>query len=527
MAGKPKPMSQIKQLLRLHKQGISIKRIARDLNLSRNTVKAYLSKLPGLKVDVDALLLIEDPALEAIFLSGNPAYKDPRFDYLKDRLDYIAKELGRTGVTRHLLWEEYCQQVPESYSYSQFCFHLGQHLIARRPSMVLEHKPADKLFIDFAGKKLNYTDYQTGEVVECQVFVACLPYSDYAFAMAVRTQNISDFIYALSCCLQQLGGVPVALVPDNLKAAITKASAYEPDVNQALEDFANHHQCVVYPARVRKPKDKALVENQVKLIYNRVYARLRNQQFLSLDALNQAIKEKTRDHNQTRMQQKLYSREENFLANEKNLLSPLPDQLYQIKFYKILKVAKNNHIYITQDKHYYSVPYQYIGKKVRVIYTRSLVRIYLHGKQIAIHQRSNQTGYTTDKTHLCSAHQHYLDRSPDYYKNKAKAKSVFLLRLFEMIFDQDRYPEQLYRTCDGFLQLYNKTPEDLFNKACQLALEHQNYSYQFLFNLLSNKMLEDPYRTSEKSLPKHANVRGKQYFIQSLIPFETCKSKNN
>lgn len=527
MAGKPKPMSQIKQLLRLHKQGASIKRIARDLNLSRNTVKAYLNKLPGLKIEIDALLLIEDPALEAIFLSGNPAYKDNRYDYLKDRLDYITKELGRKGVTRHLLWEEYRELVPESYSYSQFCFHLGQHLIASKPSMVLEHKPADKLFIDFAGKKLNYIDPQTGEVVECQVFVACLPHSDYAFAMAVRTQNISDFIHALSCCLQQLGGVPVALVPDNLKAAITKANRYEPDVNQALEDFANHYQCVVYPARVGKPQDKALVENQVKLIYNRVYARLRNQQFLSLDALNQAIKEKIRDHNQTRMQQKPYSREENFLANEKHLLAPLPDQLYQIKFYKILKVAKNNHVYLTQDKHYYSVPYQYIGKKVMVIYTRSLVRIYLHGKQISLHQRSYRTGYTTDKTHLCSSHQHYLDRSPEYYKDKAKIKSPVLLRLFEMIFDQDKYPEQLYRTCDGFLQLFNKTPKDQFNKACELALEHQNYSYQFLINLLSNKMLEDPYRTSEKSLPKHQNVRGKQYFIQSLIPFETCKSKNN
>ncbi len=133
--------------------------------------------------------------------------------------------------------------------------------------------------MDFAGKTMSYTDPETGEVIHCQVFVACLPYSDYAFAMAVPSQTLSDFIYALGCCLQDLGGVPAALVPDNLKSAVTKANRYEPDINRAMEDFANHYGCVVIPARSAHPKDKALVENQVRLIYNRVYARLRKQQF--------------------------------------------------------------------------------------------------------------------------------------------------------------------------------------------------------------------------------------------------------
>ena len=168
-----------------------------------------------------------------------------------------------------------------------------------------------------------YLDADTGEVVYCHVFVACLPHSDYSFAMAVRSQSIHDFIYALTCCLNDLGGTPKVLVPDNLKSAIVKASRYEPDVNQALEDFANHYGVTVLPARVRKPKDKALVENAVKLIYSRVYARLRNQQFFDLPSLNAAIKEKIKEHNQTRMQQKPYSRQERFLANEKHLLSSL------------------------------------------------------------------------------------------------------------------------------------------------------------------------------------------------------------
>ena len=304
MAGKLRPMSQIKQLLQLHEQGKGIKFIARSLGISKNTVKTYLAKVTLSSLDVQTLLGMDDPIMEATFHAGNPAYKDDRFEHFKSRLDHFSSELGGVGVTKHLLWEEYRSNYPGGYGYSQFCYHLSQQLIARKPSMILHHRAGEKLFIDFAGKRLSYTDPETGEIVSCQVFVACLPYSDYSFAMAVRSQNISDFLFALGCCLQELGGVPQVLVPDNLKAAIVKASSYEPEVNRAMEDFANHYHTTVIPARARKPKDKALVENQVKLIYSRVFARLRNQQFFDLGSLNKAIKEKISQHNQTRMQQK-------------------------------------------------------------------------------------------------------------------------------------------------------------------------------------------------------------------------------
>ena len=380
--------------------------------------------------------------------------------------------------------------------------------------MVLQHRAAEKLFIDFAGKKLSYVDAETGEIVPCQVFVACLPYSDYSFAMAVRSQNISDFLHALGCCLHALGGVPQVLVPDNLKSAIIKASSYEPDVNRALEDFANHYHTTVIPARARKPKDKALVENQVKLIYSRVFARLRNQQFFDLASLNKAIKGKIMDHNQTRMQQKPYCREEKFLSDEKHLLQALPDQPFELKHYRELKVAKNNHLYLAQDKHYYSVPYQHIGQCAKVIYTRSMVRIYIKGEQIAVHLRDYKPGgYTTDKEHLCSAHQHYLDRSPDYYLDKAKLKSDELYQLIALMFAQNRHPEQLYRTCDGLLNLQRKTDRCDFHKACLMAIKHQNYSYRFLVNILANKMTDQPEVKQKKPLPDHENLRKREYYV--------------
>jgi transposase len=137
MAGKPVRMSQIKQLLLLHRQGKAKKEIARILGLSKNTVKAYLQKLPGCKQSLNELLSLEDAVLETTFHAGNPAYSDDRFEYFKQHLDYYMNELKRTGVTRKLLWEEYRRDQPEGYGLTQFCYHISQHMAARHPSMVL------------------------------------------------------------------------------------------------------------------------------------------------------------------------------------------------------------------------------------------------------------------------------------------------------------------------------------------------------------------------------------------------------
>ena len=513
MAGKPKCMSQIKQLFLMHRQGKGNKTIARQLGISKNTVKAYLSKIQNGELSVDGLLELEEPILESKLFAGNPSYKEGRYGQIKDKLSYYTGELSKTGVTRKLLWQEYKQSYPDGYGYTQFCHHLSQHQLAKNPSMVLQHKAGDKLFIDFAGKKLSYIDKQTGEITECQVFIACLPYSDYSFAMAVHSQSTEDFIYALTCCLKEIGGVPQTLVPDNLKSAIIKANKYEPDVNRVLEDLANHYGTTITPARARKPKDKALVENQVKLIYSRVYAKLRNCQYFDIHSLNKAVSEKIREHNQTRMQQKEYCREEKFLSDEKPALMPLPLQDFEIKHYKELKVAKNNHIYLSADKHYYSVPYAYTGNRVKIIYTRSIVRIYAKGQSIAIHLRNyKKGGYSTDKNHLCSHHQHYLERSPEYYLKKASAKSEVFYQLTKQVFNQEKYPEQLYRTCDGLLSLQRRyTPED-FEKACRIALDVGNYSYGFIRNILNNKMVQIQTEYNDKPLPVHNNTRGAGYY---------------
>lgn len=525
MAGKTVIMSQIKQLLQMYKNGVKRKAIARNLGISKTTVKNYLNKLASMDFSPDELLEMDEPVLESKFHAGNPAYKDNgRYELFKSKIEYFQEELKRTGVTRRLLWEEYLRDNPQGYGYTQFCFHLSQQLLAKNPTMTLMHTPGGKLYVDFAGKKMSYIDFETGEIIECPVFIACLPYSDYGFAIAVRSQGTEDFIYAVRKCLEHLEGVTESLVPDNLKSAIIRANNYEPTINRALEDFANHYGIMIVPARVKKPRDKALVEDQVKLFYNRVCAKLRNKTFYSLESLNEAIFEKMREHNQTRMQQKPYCREEKFLADEKPHLRPLPEQPYEVKYYKEYKVGKNNHIYLSQDKHYYSVPYQWTGQKAKVIYTRTTVKIYIKGELVAVHKRNKQAGqYTTIKEHLCSHHQHYLDRSPHYYRQKAREISEELYQVVDLLFKGGRLPEQNYRSCDGLFSLYRKTEADIFSRACKIAIECQCCSYKYLLRVIEElkKQNKQEDTNSPKPLPVHHNIRGREYYKQTTLNFKS------
>ena len=513
MAGKLTSMSTIKQLIQLHEGGVSNRQIALILGLNKGTVNDYVNKLKSGGMQITELLQLDEPVLAGKFSAGTAAFTDSRFEQMKELLPYLEKELERKHVTRYLLWREYIEKNPSGYRYTQFCHHLNQQLVARKPSAILSHEAGEKLFVDFAGDRLEYIDRETGEVIKVQVFVACLPYSDYSFCMAVRSQSTDDFLYALSCCLRHLGGSPKILVPDNLKAAVIKADRYEPELNRVMEDFANHFNFVVCPARSRHPKDKAKVEGQIRIIYSRVYAKLRNQRFFSLEELNRALAEKTLEHNQTRMQRCDYSRQERFIADEKEKLRPLPQTVFEKKYYAELKVETNCFIRLARDRHYYSVPYIYIGEKVQVIYTRTLVKIFCRHSLVATHERTVGAGYTTVLTHLCSTHRFYRERSPEYYIKAAGNKSAVLKELVTAIFsNSNRPPELSYKTCDGLLSLARKTDPRKFEKACRIAMSAEKYGYRFVQALVEGKFLLMEETENYKPLPQTTGVRGKHYY---------------
>ncbi|WP_454060739.1 IS21 family transposase [Elizabethkingia ursingii] len=517
MAGKIIDMSKIKQLLRLHLSGYSNRKIALSLGLNKETVNRYVSRVKQDNLPIKALLGLEDPVLEYRLFGGHPAYSDHRFEHFKELLPYLEQEMRRKHVTLKLLWEEYIQDYPKGYSLTQFRFHYNQHTGARKNTTVLRdnYSPGEKLYVDFAGDTMHYVDIVTGELIKAQVFIACLPMSDYGFALAVPSQRSEDFIYALSRCFESLSGVSKILVPDNLKSAVIKSDRYEPSINKTLEDFANHYGCVVIPARPGKPRDKSLVEDQVKLFYNRVSAQLRNRTFYSLDELNAAIAEKMKAHNQKRMQQRPYSREEQYLALEKPALLPLPSKPFEIKSYSELKVGINGCIYLGRDKHYYSVPYQYTGSYVKIIYTRTLVKIFFKGECIATHKRDYKAGsYTLVKEHLASHSKAYRERSPSYYITKGKQALDELGEVIEKMFSTTQVPpETFYKSCEGLLHLHRTTDPILFRTACEIALRYRSYRYAFILNLIKSKC-----RGVEKQpiikhpVNDHGNIRGKEHF---------------
>jgi transposase len=329
-------MSTLKQIIQLHRRGVGIKRIARSLSISKNTVKKYLRRL---ETDGLTTLTSEEALVECLSHPNTPT--QDRYEHFQSLLPYLEKELQKTGVTRQLLWQEYKRQYPNGYNHTQFCHYLRLRKQRQQVSMVQHQKAGDKLYVDFAGKKLEVVDPSSGEISLVEVFVAVLGASQYAYVEAIRSQTKADFLRATENALHFFGGVPQAIVPDNLKAAVTKASKYEPLLNQTYEEFAHHYGTVILPARSRKPQDKALVERTVTLVYQRIYARLRNEVFLSLRSLNEAIKERLPYLNEACFQGRNDSRADLFAELDQPVLRSLPLHRYEWKYYKVATVLKN------------------------------------------------------------------------------------------------------------------------------------------------------------------------------------------
>ncbi|HNX66786.1 MAG TPA: IS21 family transposase [Bacteroidales bacterium] len=518
MAGTIIDMSTIKQMLQLSQDGVSNRQIARQLGISRDKVNEFVNAAHKDSLGINGLLKLEDPILERRFHSGNPAYTDDRMSTFLGLLPDFVEQLGHKHVTRLMVWEDYRKIYPDGYGKSQFFFHLAQHLKAQKQSTsVLRHEAGNELYVDFAGDTLGYVDINTGECIPMQVFVATLACTDYAFAFCVPSQKTEDFLYALVRCLEFYGGVPKIVVPDNLKAAVVKADKYEPTINKAMEDMGNHYGFVVLPCQPYSPTHKGLVENQVKIIYHRIYAKLHNRQFFSAVELNASVAEFLKAHNRTRMQQRPYSREEHFHAVEKEALKPLPDTPYTMKRYADVTVQQNGHVYLSCDKHYYSVPYTLIGCKARIIFTTSLVKIYVKGEQVAVHSRERNFGYTSNDDHLASNTIAFTKRSADYYKRRAQGVSGPLFQLFNLLFERSNGslpPEYYYKTCDMMLRLQRDNQSQFFDQACEICIENHLFTGKRLENVIKTlaKCSHEPSFTSTPTPKDHANMRGNLFF---------------
>ena len=431
MANQRIQMYQVKRIIELTVAKKSKRMIAQVLDISRNTLESYLQKLSSLHADLSIYLLWTEEQLQNLLNAAvTLVSKSQAHQALYDLFPSYEKELTRVGVSRMTLWMEYRLLYPSGPKYRQFCSLFSQWQGTRKVSMHFEHKAGDKLFVDFAGDKLHLIDPQTGEQISVEFFVAILPCSQLTYAQCVMSQRKEDFILALNNTLIYLGGVPQAIVPDNLKSAITKADRYEPHINETLADFASHYGTCIFPARSRKPKDKALVENAVNILYGRIYAPLRNRIFHRLSELNEAVAELLEGHNNALQKEKECTRRERFIELEQHSLMALPSEKYQFKKFSLSKVHPNGHATLKEDKHYYSVPYRLVGKQVKLIYTTESVEIYHNHQRIASHERMIAKGrYTTLKEHLHPHHQWFSNWSPLFF---LKSKRIKLVSMFAL-----------------------------------------------------------------------------------------------
>ncbi|MGP1437281.1 MAG: IS21 family transposase [Phocaeicola sp.] len=521
-------MTKLKNLLRLYASGMGIRSISSTFHISRNTLRKYVRKYQESGLSMDHLLSFSDEKLADLLLDGRSRNRPPSTRRLELEAlvpDYVRR-LSKKGVSILSLHAEYLKSHPDGYKYSNFKRAIHAYRYQTRAVGHVEHLAGDQMYIDYAGNKLEIVEEQTGKVRSVEVFVAILPCSHYTYCEAVWSQKKEDLIVACENALHFFGGVPNAIVPDNLKSAVTRSDRNEPIINDDFAAMAEFYAMAVYPARVRRPKDKALVENAVKLMYRSIYVDIEGQTFHDIESLNAAIRISLEAFNSRRLSGRKESRLELFEEIEKDFLRPLPTARYQMKSRKTATVMGNS--FVMLGKHSYSVPTEYIGKRMELIYDNDNVEIYHGLKLVTIHQRDD-TPYTysqKDAHNLPGHHGSFEKDLEEIYQRAGQIDNILLLYLKEVA-TQMKYPPKAFRSCRGIMSLEKKYGMARLVATCSCASEGRRYGYNDVKDILQSGddtayMPMDDELTPEYKPQTHKNIRGKDYFSKQL-----CNNNNN
>ncbi len=514
MAGKRIETMDLRQMITLKKQGLSNRKIAPLLQISRNTVNSYTQVFESLNNNYDYLLALDDLSLQELCAPESEVSAD-RYEALASQFEYFAAELKKPGCTLLTLWHEYRQKEPGGYKYTQFTHHYNLWANKLKASGKLNHKAGEKVFIDYTGRKLHIIDRETGEEKPVEAFIAILPCSQYTYLEASESQKRDELIGSMRRCQEYFGGVTQAIVSDGLKSAVSKACKYEPVINKTFKDFALHYGCVVAPARPYSPQDKALVEGAVKLVYQRIFYPLSKMTFFSIPELNAAIRDLLVKYNNYVFQLTNYSRRELFLSTEKQYLKPLPATPYELRKYARPKVQKMGYILLSEDKHYYSVPYRFIGKRVELRYTSSIVEIFYNHERLCTHKRERQQPgkYSTQKDHLSSTHKAYSEWDLAFFQRKGAKIGPETVKYITRLILQYSYPEIGYKQANGIVNFTSGYDKGRIENACRRAFVLERCSFKTIENILrsGSDQLELPLPLTNH-IPPHDNIRGGDHY---------------
>ena len=505
-------MSKYREILRLHSQGISGRSIAASCGVSRNTVSKTISRAEEQGVEWPLSVEITEQKLSiALFPEQviSESRKQPDFEY-------IYREMAKSGVTLSLLWNEYCERCRLSgeipFMYTQFCKYYREWAGRTKATMHIQHKPGEKMEVDWAGTTMALKDNITGADIPVYVFVAVLPCSGYAYVEGFLSQDQESWVTAHVSAYGYFGGVTRILVPDNLKTGVVRTNWYTPVINRTYQELAEHYGTAVIPARVRKPKDKSTVEGTVGVASTWIIAALRNQQFFSLSELNKAVFAKLEAFNTMTFQKKPGNRHEAF-EEEQEYLLPLPKEPYELAEWKVVTVQFNYHVAIL--KNYYSTPHEYIKQKVDVRITRNVVEIFYGGNRIASHVRlyGHPGQYSTVADHMPPNHQKFIEWNGNRFRSWAQSIGPSTQAVVSAILASYKVEQQGYRTCMGLLKLADKYSVPRLETACKRALSYTpNPGYKSIQTILktgSDKLDEE---NTASSSSEHGFTRGAAYY---------------
>lgn len=507
---------EIKQIIKLKQKGKSNRKIAELLRVNRNTVNEYVRKFrcSGL-----TYAQLEDKSLKDLEeLIDEVRIKKPneRYDILWAYLPYVNRQMAYTGSTLLVLWHEYKLSYPDGYGYTQFKKYYHQRYSSKaRVSSPQPHSSAEQLYLDFTGKKLTYADANTGEELKAEVFLTVLGYSGSVYCEATPDQKKASVFGALVRSLEYYGGVPQAIIPDNMKTMVNTAHNYEPVLNKTSRQFALHYNTVILPTRPDKTQDKAMVERAVQIIYQHIHFELRHMQFFSLKSLNEQIRKQLKIINTKPYRGNPGGRKALFDQVEKKDLQVLPVHRFIIKNHKKAKVQKIAHVWLGEDEHFYSVPYQHIKRQVELQYSDTTLEVYYKNERIAIHTRCKQRyGYTTVPEHMSSTHRFVSEWNTDKFITWAEKIGEHTAGFIKGMIHQRPFPEQGYKAAVGVLRLARVYSNERLEQACVLAAQYEHYSYRRVENILKRKldMKEEEQEDPPNNIPPHGNIRGPSYY---------------
>jgi transposase len=437
----------------------------------------------------------------------------------------IDEELRRRDhqVTLKLLWEEYRAEHADGYGYTQFwkfytVWKNKQSLVMRQV-----HRAGEKTFVDFCDG-LKLTNPYTGELTKTHLFVGALGASSFTYAYAVPSQSVPHFIECHQRMYEHFQGVSAITVPDNLKSAVTRPNRYEPQINGAYAEMAEHYGTAIIPARVRKPRDKGKVEAAVLVAERWILAVLRDRTFYSLQEMNEEIARLLDRLNNKIMRHRKQSRRQLWEMLDRPALKPLPVKRYELADWKMVRLNIDYHF--TYDNHLYSAPSALAGEELQVRATMNTIEVIHKHNRVASHRRSYQPHrMTTVPEHMPSSHRRYAEWTPTRMIDWANEIAPVLGSYVNELLKRKRHPEQGFRSAMGLIGLAKKHGNDRLVKAVQRAVVLGLYSYMGVNTMLANRMesaplpsivgacgADDAQHSRQIDLLAAENIRGQSYY---------------